>query len=180
MSIAFGILSRSCSVWLGWQGIPASVRTLLRVSSAALVSRSSSPTNAATPESCDVPAVFPAASTTISPIWDGTLSHPADFSIASRARRSANDSGSPNTEKPKFCPANSFSAAMIFSWSSGAMVLGSLSFSSSSCACEATGHSPRRRGPRQQRPETPAPLARGARIPRSLSPRRLRPARRLS
>ena len=83
----------------------------------------SGPTNAVTPGSCAAPAVFPPTSTTIALIWDGTLSHPADFSTASRTRRSANGSGSANTEKPNFCPANSFSSAMILSWSSGAMVL---------------------------------------------------------
>ncbi len=123
MIIALGVLSRSCSVRLDRQGIPAAVRTLLRINRAASASLLSGPTNAVTPESCAVPAVFPAASTTIALIWDGTLSHPADFSTASRVRRSANGSGSANTEKPKFCPANSFSAAMILSWSSGAMVL---------------------------------------------------------
>ena len=92
MTIAF--LPCSWSVRVGWQGIPATVRALLRVSSAASVARLSGPTNAVTPESDDVPAVLPAASTTIAPIWDGTLSHPADVNTASRVRRSANGSGS--------------------------------------------------------------------------------------
>ena len=94
--------------------------------------------NAVTPASFDAVAVSPAMLTKITPTWCGTLSHPADFSIASRVRRSDNDSGSLNTANPKFCPANFFSAAMTFSWSSGAMVLGSFSLASSSCAFEAT------------------------------------------
>ena len=110
-----GALSRSWSLRCDWQGIPAAVRVLLRVSSAASASGLSGPTNAVTPESCDVPAVLPAASTTMASIWDGTLSHPADVNTASRARRGANGSGPENTEKPKTCLANFFSAAMIFS-----------------------------------------------------------------
>ena len=57
MTIA--LLSRNWSVRFGWQGIPAPVRALLRASSAASAARLSGPTNAATPESCDVPAVLP-------------------------------------------------------------------------------------------------------------------------
>ena len=51
MTIALGVLSRSCSVWFGRQGIPASVRALLSVRSAASALPLSGPTNAATPES---------------------------------------------------------------------------------------------------------------------------------
>lgn len=79
MSIALGVLPRSCTVRFAWQGIPAWVYTLLRLTSARSASRLSRPTKALTPESCDVPALVPAMSTAMAPIWDRTLIHPADF-----------------------------------------------------------------------------------------------------
>ena len=115
MSIALGVLSRSCSVKLFRQVIPAALRTLLRAASATAASRLSGPMDAFTPDPYVAPAVFPAASMVIVLIWDDTLSHPADFSTASRVLRSATGSGFGDTAKLKFCPANSFSAAMILS-----------------------------------------------------------------
>ncbi len=135
--MALGVFPDNCGVRWVSQAIEAALSAEQRAICAGTDSLSSGAIYRSIPESDIVAADSPAALTITPPvlcICEATLFHPDDFKSESKSLSSANGSGSENTPKAKFCPANGFDAAINLSCCSGDNVLGSLNFFRASCA----------------------------------------------
>ena len=106
ISIAFGVFPASWSVVCGVHGNPSALSADASATRAGTAALSSGEISTSTPVSYAVPAVDPAALTSMAPCWEGVLTHPADLRVASKAVNNASGSESGYTLKLNLWPKN--------------------------------------------------------------------------